>query len=367
VPAEPLRDWFQQLLELQGVECEARGDAIDVVLPARLAERLGWSEFERFSFAPEVPGKLVSFHSDVLERVRPLIEERGGQAQALLPAVPGRRPQFEALLQAGFGFTNGVARIKDVSETSAWYLILYLKAIAVSEEKRESLLALAFNCRTGAAVDELAPLIESRLAGDSNGGGSEAPPRPPDLSRRIAARAQRAARPLFADFERSLSRRLTRDLQRLIEYYTDIAGELEQKIARKQQAGEPADRERAKLEATRQEMARKLANQRTRYAMSIRLEPIAALWVGLPVPLLELTLWRRKRSREMSWVYNPLLKQVERPACEACFEPTRQIWLCDDHLHLLCLTCAACPDCRKESCRLCHPRDCPRCHAGCML
>ena len=363
--SDPLRTWFLQFLELQEVEFEERPAALDAVLPAALAEKLGWNEFEHFSFAPEAPGRLVSFHSDVLERVRPLIEERGGLAQAILPAVEGRRPEFEALLAQGFGFANGVARLRAVTEASVWYLVVHLKAIAVSEEKRETLLTLAFNCQTGAEVDEIAPLLESRLAGGSSAAaGGEIPPSYEGLLRRIAARARRAAPPLFTDFEKSLTRRLMRDLQRLTDYYTDIAAELEKKIARKQQAGEPAEREQAKLEATRQEMARKLANQRERYAMSIRLEPIAALQARMKVPLLELTLWRRKRSRETSWAYNPLLKRIERPACEACFEPIRQIWLCDDRVHLLCSGCAVCPTCRKETCRLCHPRGCPRCPAA---
>jgi hypothetical protein len=301
---------------------------------------------------------VVSYHSGVLDVVRPLIEERGLLAQTTLSGGSHRAIDFGPRLAEEFAFVNGASRWRGAREALVPYLLTNLKATAVSEEKREALVAVALNLKTGAPADSLVPIVGERVAEASpppageeaisaDGGASSTAPSgetfpalPESGWQRLTALAGRRARESFAEFEKSLARRLARDVDRLTDYYTEIEREIEKKIQRKRLEGDDEARERARMEATGRELASRLADQRARYAMTIRLEPVAFLKVWVPAVLLELTLLRRKRSRDVEWTYNHFTREIERPACEACFEPVRRITLCDEKLHLLCQDCA---------------------------
>lgn len=354
---DPLQDWFLEFLRLHGAETEVDGNVIEAVLPPEIFQRTGWGEFERFAFEPDLGGRLVSYHSDILEVVKPLIEERGACVNISIPVEFLRREGFESSLTEEVAFVNGVFRVQGMEESVGSYLIVHFKATAISEEKRETLVGVALNARTGFPVDEVVPIVERRL-GEPNGltPGPEERPNLAVWADRVTALAQQKATAVFGDFRKSLSRRLVRDLQRLTDYFTTIEREIRKKIEQKHLTGEEAEREFAKIEATQRELARKLTDQRARYAMTIRLEPVTVLTVWHTVMHLRLTLLRRKQSREMVWTYNPLSKQIERPGCESCFQSIRQIHLCDERVHLLCSRCAAalpriCPVCTKGGSR----------------
>jgi hypothetical protein len=339
---DPIRRWFLDFLRLEGAEVE-EGETLDAVLPSDLVAETGWSELESFAFTPEAASRgarLVSYDSGVLEAVRSVVERGGFSTEVTLALSPFNSSGLESRLAEDFGFVNGVVRMLGGRESMVSYLIAHFRATAVSEEKREALVGTALNLVTGAPVDELVPIVERRLDNAHASPFSSAPDGD-RFSKRLATLAARRARAAFAEFEKSLTRRLVRDIERLTDYYGAIAAEIERKIERKQLGGEEALRERSRIEATRRELAGKLVDQRGRYAMTIRIEPIAFLRVRIPVVLLDLRVLRRKRSREVSWAYNPLLRQIERPGCEVCFDPLRQITLCDEKLHILCPHCAS--------------------------
>lgn len=343
-----LRTWFREFLHLHGAATEESATTIEAVLPATVTARTGWEELERFSFGPtsEAPDprgtRLVSYLSGVLDTVKPLVEACGFASELFVPVGHLKREGFDSALAERFAFVNGVGRLQSVQESVVPYLLIHFKATAVSDEKREGLIAVALNLRTGAWVDDLIPLIERRITEEGGSGcGSADAPDPTAWADRLTVAVRHKARAAFADFEKSLSRRLTRDVQRLTDYYTAIAHEIEKKIQRRHLVAAEAARERAKIEAIRRELSAKLAEQRTRYATTIRLEPVGVLTIRIPVMLLHLTLLRRKRSRDVVWTYNPVTKQIEQPSCESCGHPTRQIVLCDERLHLLCPGCIA--------------------------
>ena len=145
------------------------------------------------------------------------------------------------------------------------------------------------------------------------------------------------------------------------EYYGAIEGEIRRKAEKKRLLGEELAREESRIEATRRELARKLADQHARYALEVRLQPVALLRVWVGATLLRLTLHRRKRSREVFLTFRYPTYQLEPPSCEGCGIPLRQVWLCDDEVHLLCQGCQRCARCGRVLCRVCHPNGCRTC------
>ncbi len=355
----PLRTWMGEFLALHGAETEESDSALSAILPIDLAKQIGWSEFERFTFIPGTPGRFVSYESGVLDALRPVVEAAGTYANVRLPTREHKSQGFDKLVAEELALDNGIYRYEGAQNVEAPYLIAQYRATAMSEEKRDALLTVAVNTNTGADAGRLVQPVFERLGEASRifGGDSASE----DVTRwagRLGRSADAAARACFAEFEKSLSRRLARETERLTGYYGAIQEEIRRKIEKKRLAGEELTREEARIEATARELERKLADQHARYALEIRIRPVAILRVSVGVTMLRLTLQRRKRSREIALSYSHLLHQIEPPACEGCHASPRPIWLCDDEVHLLCSACVRCPECGKQGCRACKPGGC---------
>jgi hypothetical protein len=92
---------------------------------------------------------------------------------------------------------------------------------------------------------------------------------------------------------------------------------------------------------------------------------VSVLYVTLPVLLATMSYQRRQAFRELPCFWNPLLKDWEALACEACGENTFAFSLCDDKQHVTCADCShPCPTCKRRFCSACHPQGCPGCRKG---
>ena len=358
--ADPLRGWLERFLEHHGAVTEESGAGIAAVLPPGLVGRTGWHELERFTFVPGTPGHLVAYESGLLDELRPVVEESGSFAEARIRVAGQKTEGFEALVASRVAFANGIYRYNGAGNSEVGYLVAQYRATATSEERHEALVTAAVNELTGARAEGIAPWILEQLPTARAVPGAR-----PDralLARwapRLGREALSAARGLFAELEKGLTRRLSRDVERLTEYYGAIEAEIRKKAEKKRLLGEELAREESRIEATRRELAHKLADQHARYALEIRLEPVALLrmWVGST--LMRLTLHRRKKSREVFLTYRYFDHQLEPPSCEACGVPLRQVWLCDDEIHVLCQACQRCARCGKAACLACQPHGCP--------
>ena len=76
-------------------------------------------------------------------------------------------------------------------------------------------------------------------------------------------------------------RQLQRDEKRISEYYSDMIGEINGKIKKRNLEGEEKERELARIEATRMELKRKLVDLNERYRMEVTARLHSALIVWL--------------------------------------------------------------------------------------
>jgi len=102
-------------------------------------------------------------------------------------------------------------------------------------------------------------------------------------------------------------------------------------------------------------------DQRERYAVKTAVRWLNALRVYLDVIVVVYEVQRKRRTRELLLVWNPLKKGFEDLSCEHCGVELRSFWMCDDVPHILCPQCNASPKCGKNICRACSPQKCPRC------
>ncbi|MGA1874998.1 MAG: hypothetical protein ACMUIA_05285, partial [bacterium] len=188
-------------------------------------------------------------------------------------------------------------------------------------------------------------------------------PQPLDrVYRRACAIARKRIGHVLADFEKSLNRRMRRDIERLIEYYQTLIQQIEEKIRKKQLSKEEIEREESRIQATQLELKRKAVDQQERYSLKVEVDLINALRIFMPVVKAVYEIKRKQKARKLDLIWNPLIKDLELPVCESCYEETRGLFLCDERLHFLCPRCyVECSTCGKHFCRACHPEGCPRC------
>lgn len=362
-------------LERHGGLFETVGeDLLETILPPDLAKKLGLREEQLLGFSPAYQQspevEYISYNSEVLERFVCLIEQEGlfsillGSSDLYL-----KQKGLEKLVYERISFLNSTSHFLEKEESYAAYLLVNLKYMALSEEKQDGLFSVLVNEHTLSTLSA-ARLVEAEEASELRPIFSldQIPPQMlksqtlDKVGQRAGKVAEQRISKILADFEKSLTRRMIRDIERLTEYYQALVNQVEQKIRKKHLAGEEKEKEEARIQAIQLEYKRKVIDQQERYNLKVQVDWINALRIIIPIISLKYEIWRKQKSRSLSLIWNPLIKDLELPSCESCFEDVGSFSLCDEHLHLLCPACfPECPTCQKHFCRVCNPHGCPRC------
>ncbi len=253
----------------------------------------------------------------------------------------------------------------------SYYVVFNFKVALITDEKQERLVSVMMDLQAGHAVADRAQL-ESRLSLENESAfeglpaadvrwmqmGPENEPLARPVLSALLERATRAALDEMATPLRNLQRRAARHLEldcaRLMEYYDDLAHDLERRIAR---ASDDERREslEAKLTAVEAERKAKLADVEAKYRLRIEMTLVNLMVITQPKVLLPVRIGDRHTQIEQTVVWDPLLHQLEPLVCDVCGQPGERLFLCaGGHLaHKKCLQAEQCVDCKRLYCRLC--------------
>src|SRR5271167_3231877 len=230
-----LRDFVADMLESEGAAIEpVEPDGLEVLAPERLRAVMGWPEFARLGFAATLPtGAIpIGLEGDWLDRFGALLGERGRFAERQLvvadniaaPSDPQR------LLDHALDLPNAVCRLHAAKPTWTRCLLLAFRYTAISDEKREGLVWLAFNLGTGAVVSDILARLRPALAQMPDWSapsptakrmaGNELSAQ--TLAARLNALLDREVRESMEPFVRAMRRRLERDRNRVHAYHDDL-------------------------------------------------------------------------------------------------------------------------------------------------
>lgn len=369
------RDFAAEVLEQAGALVERiEPEGLEALLPAELNLQLRTGELLRVGFGADLPpeAQRISLESDWLERFGHLLEQRGQRMRVALadPFVSLSNP--EKLLEHSLALPNAVYRFNGI--TGAWtrYLVLLFRYTALSDEKREGIVKVGVNLNQGSAIDGFAD--ELMMQAMTPEAMSAVTPAAKDLpadwpTARVKSYVNRALPSLIHDhlhlFLQGMQRRLDRDLVRIFDYYESLRQESLSKL--KKQKVDSA-RETLRIEAAAREYQAKVVDLKQKYDLSVTVELSQLLEIVSPVQRINLLIKRRKGERKLALDWNPLVRRLEPLPCEWGYTKEAARIVCDDALHLVSLAGhASCPDCGKEYCRACHPRQCPKCRQTAVL
>lgn len=358
-----LQKFVRELFEINNAVVETpHDDVLEVLLPVEVYNKTPFKEYEKFYFDSEKAGdkgKLISFHTDVFDSFYQMLGGRGYAGLVELPEGHLKSLGLEQAVKESLVFTNGIFRFQKREEKKISYLFVNFLYTAVSDDKKEGIVQQVVNEYTLAGIDWSCPL--SKIETENPSGERIIAHSVKEPLQRASLIVQNKVRGLLVDFEKKLNHYLNRDIQRLNDYYGTIESEIRKKIVKKNLTKTEKEKELSRVKATRNELSRKVRDQKDRYKMRIELQPINVLRVAATVIVLSLTLHRKKQSREVDFIWNPFLKQVEPLSCESCFVPTKVFTFCDDMVHIICRNCATCKRCGKLNCRVCSQNKCSRC------
>lgn len=359
-----LFNFTKEILKRNGALVEEKGGDIEAVFPAPLADLLGVKEYGNFVFSSEKKnGTYVSFDSKIFAKMKELLPNNKGRfSVAAFPPSKLHADKIKKKIESRIILNNAVFKISEEGEKPILYLLAFFKFTALSDERQEGIMPILineFNLSAKKLDTEQAlafvDIFEEQL---KNGKKQEYE----KIINVVSAAAREAVREELRDFIQSINRRLNRDTQRIYEYYSALIYETEQFMEKKGQVKEKKAQMAGKMKAIETEFKWKINDLITKYDLDIQLEPISFFRIETVAPLFWLIIKRRKKSRTFPLTYNPILKAFDDLPCESCFNSNGASYVCDDELHLVCGNCfKPCLKCAKNYCRACHKTKCPHC------
>ena len=246
---------------MSGCLVEENENLLEVLMPQEIAQRLGFNEHQILYFTPqaEKEGEFISYGSEVLDSISQLIADKGYFCEVHLPRLYLKKERIEEIISRKLSLANSILKASWVKERPVSYLIFNFKYSAVSEEKKEGIISTVVNELTLASPNEMINVI---LKGyyEENSEGWEVEERRSleEIFMAACKNAKEKIRREISDFERSLNRRLNKDVARLEEYYRTLREEIEGRIQKRGLIGEELERELAKIRAINLELERKI-------------------------------------------------------------------------------------------------------------
>ena len=402
-----LQEMIADLLTQRGSLVESTEDGcMDIVVTREVSKALAMPEHARLCFTYGESGDgmtYASYDSDFFRSLKRLFgggekfsavrfEPPPANIEKLSKSIPERLPLRNAT------YRMGKSEFKEVS-----YLLFYFTYTALSDEKYEGMLPVLINEMNLSAV----PFIGNH-EGFSDDAGYQG-----SIERQVKEEVLCAAyaagtgmvRERLKDFLKSLERRLNRDIRRITEYYEALGNEtkkiiekkvlslgtvdkvreavghaktnaspdtlqvldcLEEELKTKRVVGEGQIRDRVllceggdkllgKLDAIEAERKGKIQDLVAKYAVTVQMEPVSVINIGVRVPVFWIEMRRRLASRQFPLTYNPITRHIDPLPCESCYAPVAPYSLCDEKLHIICSRCfASCPSCGKHYCKACY-------------
>lgn len=254
-----------------------------------------------------------------------------------------KKSGFEHFLAQDLSFPESNVSIVNKAETRATYMVLTSHYLALSDERKKGLVRLAIQEQNGAVIKGLE---EARQDMDTQFfEPGHIPPHFPDRVDKVLENSldylKEAVYLELEDFQKSMQRRLQRDVRNLREYYAALAREMRQSLERPSLSQAQREERQAKLDALPLEEERKIEDQQHKYNTNVTIRPAAVLRILLDVVKVELHIRHRKWQKTQHIVYNPLTRRFDPLTCQRCGKSIRFIYpqAVRDNLQLLCYAC----------------------------
>lgn len=315
-PQPTLFSFVSEALSASGAVLDPIDRAIQCLLPPSLAQTLVTEEeFTLVQPGASHPGPILNYEHPILEHLFDHIQQQGRLAYIELTDVTSRAGGLQNLFQQTIQLRHGIGEIERIHTSHCTYLLIHFRLDAQCQDlSYRDLVSLACNEET---------LVQSPWFTE-------------DIAtwphRNIPAPFWRQPLPvLYQHFQQLLS-------QKIEAWLDPFFQEIHQQISMQRRHMERWHRRERKQilqplkddptlppETTLQQLEQATSLYREalesipeRYPTRIQITPLCALRMILPITRVDYHIRLRKNSRNISWIWNPILEQFEPLRCERC-------------------------------------------------
>ncbi len=348
-----------RFLEEKGAIAEPGKKRVDLLLPGDLAQILGVEEFISI-----VAGSDVNMDSDANsagmsgERTcypihfgSPLLEKVSAMAGSYPPIVALslsfdylKKGGFDALINQQFEFHKSKGAVSGTGEIKTRYLLLTCRYLAQSDEQKEGLVDLAVNVDTGAVVPGM---MDSLSMAEKNYKKNLSQEFTQEKINRVIKLVDMymsdGVEQTLSEFKKSMNRRFQRDAASLEAYYQALGQEMEESLDRSGLSDKLRQERREKIALIPAELAAKQQDLLNKYSIRVKVSPAAVMAISTPAVKVLFKAVSGRIKKDISFIYNPLTKQMDPLVCDICGQSMYRVGFTDD----LRLACGACDQARK--------------------
>lgn len=333
----PLYSYVSQALTASGAVVDPQDELLQCLLPSHLAQALV-SDDELTLKLPssEKDGDVLNYEHPVLEHLFDHIQQDGRLTHLELTDLTSRSGGLRNVFQRTVQLSQGIGEIDRIYTSHCTYLLMHFQLDAHCQEHSYSdILSIACNEETLVKspwlTDEIAnwphkkvspqfwktpfPSIYTHLQSSLD----------PLIDKAIEPFAQRIHQSI--SLERRRQERLhRRERKAILQPLRDDPSQDPEPVLQALQEAE--DQYKETLHAIP-----------ARYPIALHTQPLAALRVTIPITRVDYNIRLRKESRNVSWIWNPIVEQFEPLRCEQC-ETERYHIVPTSDLALHCPRCA---------------------------
>jgi len=349
-PGKELLQFAARFLETRGAVLETKKDEVEAILTDELSALLQTPGYLCLKDNPkdEIDG-VYSIHYGA-----PLIDKMIEAACAETPLLACelafdyiKSDGFDRLIKEQFHFYDISGHVQSIANIKTDYLVLACRYTAQSDEQKEGVIHLAFNCETGALIPRMADslsLMNKIFKTEAKGVWDET--RRTHVLKQIQAGSKEIIMEEIGPFRESMARRFKRDAANLDEYYLALEKEMRSAVERQGLSGELIKDRQQKIELLPQELQMKKDDLLKKYSIKVKIVPCAALFVRTPAVKILYDMAGAGRHKTIPFIYNPVIKSIDPLVCQGCGTSMVDIYSCRG-LHFLCSECRkSCPVCR---------------------
>ncbi len=315
------------------------GSALRVLLPVEVAEAVGLPE-DAVLGAEAIP---LAYGSPVLDRMVQQATHSCPVTYAQIQPPYLKKAGFEQILSRDLAFPNGKVQIRGTAASRATYMVLTAHYAAWSDERKEGLLQLAVQEKTGAQVAGLLDgwMQHRPIFFDPGNIPSHFPRNLERTLQRALAAARVDAEETLREFVESMRRRLRRDIRNTREYYAALEKEMTDGLAHPTLGEAQREERKAKIAELPAEARRKIEDLQQKYQIRLHLRPAGAVRILLDVVHVMVNLQHRKLQRDLNLFWNPVSQAVDPLVCEACGNTITSVYCspAEGGIRHLCFAC----------------------------
>jgi hypothetical protein len=327
----PLEQFFRNYVEASGgIWDEIEPQVYDVLWPD--AEEPQRVTFDSEALPEHPSAQFLTFGLPLLDNILEEAQQQGKVAHAYIDSMHLEPYGIETQVQREITLPPGIhMQVQQVRPRYVLHTLFWFEATYLSDEKEQTLYTAAVDRYYGRLVRHLDPLDSEQLEEQRLWPYPDA--RSVTLDKAYQLARERVVRNVLVaanTHQRERRMRLTRQIEQMEQYFTDMRAEVQERIQKARTRGEETENLEQRIEALEREQVLRIDELRRKAVARVHVQLTNMLHLSIPRLFLQTRLLptgKQSRTPELplTITWDPLISKTDAIDCPACHTPTYEL------------------------------------------